>query len=184
MARGVEELSLGWANQSRGALGCQRPASRRGRHSGIPRVVGGSCPGGGFLMLCEEAFTGSSGRAGQRGFSLSEQGQADVCQPKMKPGIIAYCLWAPGDGCAHALPTHHQASRLALVAPSLGFSAGGPFWHILSEVNPPQLTSAHVCVLSLEKYGWHSSADRLLLTSRRVRLYKPPSEETKDTVYS
>lgn len=40
-------------------------------------------------MLCEEAFTGSSGRAGQRGFSLSEQGQADVCQPKMKPGTLS-----------------------------------------------------------------------------------------------
>lgn len=66
--------------------------------------------------MCEEAFTGSSGRAGQRGFSLSEQGQADICQPKMKPGILPHCSWVPGDGCAHALPTPHHPSRLALVA--------------------------------------------------------------------
>lgn len=81
-------------------------------------------------MLCEEAFTGSSGRAGQRGFSLSEQGQAEVCQPKMKPGIIAHCSWAPGDGCAHALPTPHQSSRLALVTQvplASGFLLEDPF---------------------------------------------------------
>lgn len=35
-------------------------------------------------MLCEEAFTGGSGRAGGRGFSLSEQGLAEVWQSELK----------------------------------------------------------------------------------------------------
>lgn len=86
------------------------------------------------------------------------------CQPLIKP-LGKHLCCTSGSG-----------------APSLRFSAGGPFWHIWSEVNPPQLTFAHLCVLSLEKYGWHSSADILFLTSRRVQLCKPPFEGTKGIV--
>lgn len=51
-----------------------------------------------------------------------------------------------------------------------------PFGHIWSETSHP------IRVLSLGKNDWHSSADLLLLISRRVQLGTPSSDWTKGTV--